>query len=1392
MLMGGSFKGWGQIAAWDFNGESSPATSAADVYDANLSSSNLITRGAGASASTASNSFRTTGFQNNGINTSNTDYFQITIGAAINYQVSLTSITARYAGTSSFYASPGVTSQYAYSLDGSSFTLIGSPVTSTSLTPSAIDLSGISALQNVTSGTTITIRYYASGQTTTGGWGYSSPSVGQYGLAIGGTVTSTSNTAPTVTTQAPTAVLSTTATGNGNITATGGVAPTTRGFCWDLASNADPDVSDSKVEETGTFSTGAFTGSITGLTAGTQYKVRAYAINTVGTSYGGVQSFYTLSTEPSAHAASFSSSTVSQTQIDLTFSAASTITTAAGYLVLQRTAAAPTGSPADGSAYSVGNAIGDGTVAAVITNTAATTASITGLSAGTQYYFTLIPFNWDGATNTTYNYKTDGVVPGTNTTTTAPLDVTSKVEAPAAQTAAGNITSIATASGAAVEVFKFKISDLATSDAVATKVTQVQVKKSSGTADWTDHIAGAELWDGASQITTGTVVITDSDITFPISSGNLDIASGSNKDIAMKIWLNTTNIVDNSTMVFSVSQTSHGFTADASASTFAPDFGAAVTGNTMTISVVATKLKFVQQPTNTSPNVAMSPVVTVETTDANNNRDLDYITDINITSSGTLTASPVAGTPVSGLASFSTLTHAAIESNLTLTATSGSLIDAVSNTFAISNVLLVEDFDYLDGQLLTANGWAAHSGSGTAAIDVTSAGLSFNGYVGSGIGGAARVDNSGEDVNKAFAAKTSGVLYVASMIQINANTAAGYFFHLGPNVIGSTFFSRIWVNSDANGINITNGNSAPSSYISITNGVPFVIVLKHNFATHKTDMFILNSFTPNEPVTPNVTIDEVISEIGSVALRQFSSSQSILVDGIRVSTSWSDLPITFSGTGEWTETARWNTGSVPATTQSIVVDGMATINSNENIGDITINSGKSLSINADKQLTISSTLTNNAAEGIVLKSPLDHGAPGSLIVNGSISGSGTIKAERYIQAYSAAGNGWHLISSPVNSVNIASGTNLAPGGTDDLYAFNETAYEWTNYKPGNVFTTMENGKGYLVSYAAAATKQFVGTPNNAAVTFTNLSKTAGEGNGWHLIGNPFQSAISWNNGGWTLTNIGGVAKRMSDAGSYTDVQANDIIPAMQGFFVQAENATNTLTIPLSARTHNSAQNWTKSGNANSLLLVAHDPAQAMYQESRLNENPAATEAYDYQYDSRFVPWYAPEFYSISGNEQLSTNSIPDFSSDDVIPFGFKKNGSAAYYIELKESPAGLTTYLTDTKTGIEHNFADNAIYSFTAAEGDSPTRFLLHFGAVGVSEQPESSALKAYVVGGQLYFPLQGEATLQIVDLQGRVLQQSHVAGQGLTSTAMQQPAGAYVVRLVGSHSVQTAKVIVK
>jgi hypothetical protein len=186
-----SLPGVAQIAGWDFTGQNNVATVAATTFDPNLvttGGANNITRGPGAPSSNGANSFRTTGFKNDGISTANTDYFQITLSPNTGYKLSLSTLDARFAGTASYFASPGVTSQFAYSFDGITFILIGSPVTSSSLTMAQINLTSVSALQNVAAGKTVTIRYYASGQTATGGWGYNSTAAGQNGLAVGGIV----------------------------------------------------------------------------------------------------------------------------------------------------------------------------------------------------------------------------------------------------------------------------------------------------------------------------------------------------------------------------------------------------------------------------------------------------------------------------------------------------------------------------------------------------------------------------------------------------------------------------------------------------------------------------------------------------------------------------------------------------------------------------------------------------------------------------------------------------------------------------------------------------------------------------------------------------------------------------------------------------------------------------------------------------------------------------------------------------------------------------------------------------------------------------------------------------------------------------------------------------
>jgi len=91
-------------------------------------------------------------------------------------------------------------------------------------------------------------------------------------------------TVPTITTQAVTEIHTLYALGNGNITATGGENPSKRGICWKLSSG--PTVNDEISEDTGSFSTGAFTNWITPTLPETLYYVKAYAYNSEGYGYG--------------------------------------------------------------------------------------------------------------------------------------------------------------------------------------------------------------------------------------------------------------------------------------------------------------------------------------------------------------------------------------------------------------------------------------------------------------------------------------------------------------------------------------------------------------------------------------------------------------------------------------------------------------------------------------------------------------------------------------------------------------------------------------------------------------------------------------------------------------------------------------------------------------------------------------------------------------------------------------------------------------------------------------------------------------------------------------------------------------------------------------------------
>ncbi|MFN6964200.1 MAG: FG-GAP repeat domain-containing protein [Pyrinomonadaceae bacterium] len=228
------------------------------------------------------------------------------------------------------------------------------------------------------------------------------------------------------------------------------------------------------------------------------------------------------------------------------------------------------------------------------------------------------------------------------------------------------------------------------------------------------------------------------------------------------------------------------------------------------------------------------------------------------------------------------------------------------NAFA-QTPLLVEDFTYPVGSALTANGWTAHSGAGTNTIVTSAPSLVLSGYPGSGVGNAVTLATSGEDVNRPFAAQSTGSVFAAFLVNVSdasTDPAGGYFFHLGPDPVGTTFRGRVFVKKDASN-NIAFGISkaltastdvafTPFSYALNTT---YLIVVKYTIvdgtANDTVSMYVGTTVPSTEPAPTVTATDTTQTDVSpaTVSLRQGSATTAptARVDAIRVGTTWASV-----------------------------------------------------------------------------------------------------------------------------------------------------------------------------------------------------------------------------------------------------------------------------------------------------------------------------------------------------------------------------------------------------------------------------------------------------------------------------------------------------------------------
>ena len=226
-----------------------------------------------------------------------------------------------------------------------------------------------------------------------------------------------------------------------------------------------------------------------------------------------------------------------------------------------------------------------------------------------------------------------------------------------------------------------------------------------------------------------------------------------------------------------------------------------------------------------------------------------------------------------------------------------------------SQIIFDENFNYPAGDSIGAHGWVYNTGV-VNTIMVVSPGLTFSGFVNSGIGNACRLRNNGND---AYANMNDSVLsnsvYISFMINVDSSQAAGdYFLALLPNNSTTNYVARTYIKDTTGGfsLGISKGTSASNPIIwgpIYTRGVTYCVVIKYTFLTGTTTDDVINGYVfsagvpGSEPGSP--TIGPVTGpatdapNISRIAIRQGSATiaPTLNIDGFRGSRSWQNIPL---------------------------------------------------------------------------------------------------------------------------------------------------------------------------------------------------------------------------------------------------------------------------------------------------------------------------------------------------------------------------------------------------------------------------------------------------------------------------------------------------------------------
>ena len=381
---------------------------------------------------------------------------------------------------------------------------------------------------------------------------------------------------------------------------------------------------------------------------------------------------------------------------------------------------------------------------------------------------------------------------------------------------------------------------------------------------------------------------------------------------------------------------------------------------------------------------------------------------------------------------------------------------------------------------------------------------------------------------------------------------------------------------------------------------------------------------------------------------------------------------------------------------------------------------------------------------------------------------------KVVKPYTENG-GYYFIASPIGEVMAKDVINLRSNDFD-FYSFDQnpdSGLEWVNLRDNEDYVLQPN-VGYLYANSCGDNDSiiltFVGTPNYSGEDDVTLTLAREEGPnaefpGWNLVGNPFAQKAYIDREEFYVMK--------SDGSEVITAEGNEI-GAMEGIFVVAENDGEQVTFsttPSAAKGQivlNVAQN---RGNVVDRAIVRFGQGGTL---PKFMLNQSNTKMY----------------ISKDGNNYAVVRS----NKSGELPVSFKAAQDGTYTISVNAENLNMRyLHLIDRFTGMDTDLLREPSYKFDAMTNDEASRFILVYKTNvfnALSIKGGNTEDFGFFSNGNWNINNEGDAILQVVDVNGRILSSEEISGS--VSKRIEAAPGVFMLRLINGKDMKVQKIVVE